>query len=155
MMRDKPVSAAFPIILSVANPLPPSNFTSEKLGAAPACQAEPATPNAVLAVRTISIIIMMSSTEEGNRRKSPEAVYRPEHVRSRCQMVDIGKAVLVIITKRDALDSSFDAATGLCDFYLSNSAPTSEVIANAINRVRAAVMLEAILGGQEPNHGSN
>ena len=97
----------------------------------------------------------MSLTKEGNRRKSPEAVYRPEYVRSRCQMVDIGKVVLVIITKRDALDSSFDAATGLCDFDLSSSAPTSEAIANAINRVRAAVMLEAILGGQEPNHGSN
>ena len=65
------------------------------------------------------------------------------------------RPVLVIITKRDALDSSFDAATGLCDFDLSSSAPTSEAIANAINRVRAAVMLEAILGGQEPNHGSN
>jgi len=54
----------------------------------------------------------------------------------------------VIITKRDVLDSSFDAATGLCGFDLSSSAPTSEAIANAINRVRTAVMLEAILGGK-------
>lgn len=54
----------------------------------------------------------------------------------------------MIITKRDALDSSFDAATGLCDFDPSSSAPTPEAIANAINRVRAAIMLEAILGGK-------
>jgi hypothetical protein len=63
-------------------------------------------------------------------------------------MVDMARPVLVIITKRDALDSSFDAATGLCDFDLSSSAPTLEAIANAINRVRAAVMLEAVLGGK-------
>jgi hypothetical protein len=63
-------------------------------------------------------------------------------------MVGMARPVLVIITKRDTPNSSFDAATGLCDFDLSSSAPTSEAIANAINRVRAAVMLEAILGGK-------
>ena len=140
MARNKPVSAAFPIILSVANTLPLLNFTSEKLGAAPACQAEPATSNAVLAVRIISMIIMMSSTEEGiGESLQKRFVGRACTIR----MLDGRQArpVLVIITKRDALDSSFDAATGLCDFDLSSSAPTSEAIANAINRVRAAVML--------------
>jgi len=58
------------------------------------------------------------------------------------------QGIPVTITKGDALDSSLDAVTGLCDFDLSSSALTLEAIANAINRVRAAVIIEAILGGK-------
>ena len=87
----------------------------------------------------------MSSTEEEISESLQKRFVGPNMYDPDARWWTLARPVLVIITKRDALDSSFDAAIGLCDFDLSSSAPTSEAIANAINRVRAVVMLEAIL----------